>query len=393
MKCKACGNYNERDCTYCINCGSVLKKGLREKLDDFTYLNTRASRIIFLIILSVFIFSVAIVSNRIATRDLRAFIESYRSGNVAKTMEIYKKHKENSGFETTINQFFYGEADRIEQGFLKEKISKDEAVAQFNNMLQYDFLGGSINRTREKIIKIETSRTCFKQGNEKLKNREYIAGIEFLKNVVKEDPKYKEAQKLIKDNMEGLRGEFIDKEMKCYREKDYEGALKWSDKAFIYFPEDKVFEQNYLLFKQEMKKQDGSMTEKEQKEYNIAVEKLKQEQIMSVVSIDMDKDEENMLIVVLKNDSKKTIKSYRMGVYTFKEDGQPTCYGDNFVFVENGDKMSVKPQETIGKNHYWQVPKGTVKVKVCVESVVFEDGTRWSSKYYSYWAYDEEDKY
>ncbi|MGI6308916.1 MAG: DUF5780 domain-containing protein [Dethiobacteria bacterium] len=102
----------------------------------------------------------------------------------------------------------------------------------------------------------------------------------------------------------------------------------------------------------------------------------------------------DMIEVVIRNNSKETIKNYKVGMLGFDNNGYPVKIewqldfsGGSYEKIGLADDANVLPGETFGKNKGWELfyPHNLRYVLACVYEAIFYDDTVWKNPDYNNW--------
>ncbi len=137
------------------------------------------------------------------------------------------------------------------------------------------------------------------------------------------------------------------------------------------------------------------------------VEKAKEEQLVIVENarIAVQSNEHktlypDMIQVIVKNVSDKTIKDMKIGSIAFDQNGYPVKIkpfwgiSEEYEFVGHAENVNIIAGGRFGDSQGWKLDEshGISKVLSCVQSVTFYDGTTWENPYYQYWIKEYKEK-
>jgi len=103
------------------------------------------------------------------------------------------------------------------------------------------------------------------------------------------------------------------------------------------------------------------------------------------------------ITVIVKNNTKKVVKEYSVGMLGYDNDGYPLRISSSGALQEgNSQNCNIKPNGIYGKDKYFRLlGADTDRIKIvlaCVSSATFYDGSTWENPYYKYWQEQFEDK-
>ena len=104
---------------------------------------------------------------------------------------------------------------------------------------------------------------------------------------------------------------------------------------------------------------------------------------------------------VIQNCTNQVLKNATIVVLQFDNNGYPVN-ADYSMYAESGasnsvrigaDSINVQPGGTWGSNRNASIADDATRVKACVKSAEFYDGTTWHNPYYDHWLETEKDRY
>lgn len=129
--------------------------------------------------------------------------------------------------------------------------------------------------------------------------------------------------------------------------------------------------------------------DKSDKKNNSEVKNTKDVTIESM-EIAKDSTGEDVVNVVIKNNTDKILKNVEIGILGYDKDGKPVKFnfGNDDIYNGKAENLNVKPGET--KQIGWTVyPDGALKeAKVCVDTYEIEGSKMASNQYYQQWKKD-----
>mgnify|MGYP004567291973 CR=1 FL=1 len=411
IRCAKCQTENDDEARFCKKCGNDLtvnkeapsKDELNELAEELNRKTSEAeidkakktfgyrvkNSIFFrkkknIIITSVVcLLLVALVSAGLNSGYI-AFCAAYNSGKYDLAQKIQHWSFNSDSANENIEEFVISKADDYYTDFLNEKIGYEDANKMF------EIIGRFTNNSNAKYKTglLNDSRESFKKGEEKEKSGEIFEAVLEYMNVISDDPNYKTAQKKINDNKSKLKSDTIDEMKKCVSVNDFNTGLKIVEKMKKIFPNDSDFNSYKSDF------------ESRKKAYK--TEQDKNNQTIKVLSARAYNDGYYTIFrkatVVVQNCGNKVMKECTVGILLFDDNGYPVdaddynSDGEN-CFYGRASSANLKPGETYGENRYWSIADNATRVKACVKTAEFIDGTKWTNPYYSVWLEKEKDRY
>lgn len=313
-----------------------------------------------------------------------AFTMAYNMGkyDTAKSIQGWSF---NSNFvKTSIEKFVISKMDDYYNDFSAEKITYDEATENFKTASDF-----CTNKdAKSKTDKLQTSRTAFLKAEEYEKSGDtYNAVIEYQK-VIEEDKNYNTAKEQIEKNKPAVKKEAISRMDKCAAVNDFNTGLKIvSDMEKIFTNDSDI--NNY--------KKDFEVRKEAHR-----IQELKDSQKVKVVNAYSYNDGYYYIFrkgtAVIQNCSNQVLKEYTVAFLMFDSNGYPveveySYQGDGNCQLGRAPSANVQPGATYGRGYYWDLPDHATKVKACVKSAEFYDGTTWNNPYYDHWLETEKDRY
>ncbi|WP_252502749.1 DUF5780 domain-containing protein [Sporosarcina sp. Marseille-Q4943] len=399
MRCNSCGAENQKDSVYCNKCGTNLSQSIgKEKDSSNTYIakrNTmRSKKVIFGSTISLIIM-VSILLFFYINNPVNAFKSEINSNNDKAALDIYeKKINGKVDNETKAKSFLIEEAKQVKESFKNQQIDYGDAKEKLDTIKNTRLVSSDVNKINAYIKQLHDSRIAFEKAREYQKEKNYSSAIREYQKVIKEDDNYSAANGEIKDIKEKYKKEVLSEVEENINSKDYDSAVTLLKEASLVISDDKDIISKLAIYKEKLDEQKAIQKREE-------IEKAKAEQIVVVESskIFVQSTEykalyPDMIQVIVKNKSDKTIKSMSIGSVGYDKNGYPVkiktqySFSDgNYEFVGNGEDVNIVAGGTYGQDVGWSLDDrhGISKTISCVKSVSFYDGTTWENPYYSYW--------
>lgn len=313
-----------------------------------------------------------------------AFTAAYNMGKYDTAKSIQGWSFNNNGVKSMIEKFVVGKTESYYDDFSDEKITYEEASEKFN--IAKDFTSNS--DAKNKADKLQISRTSYAKAEEYEKNGDiFNAVIEYLK-VIEEDKNFNLAKEKIDKNKPSVKQQAISQMDDCAMANDFNTGLKIvSDMENIFSNDSDI--NNY--------KKDF-----EARKETHRIQELKTNQKVKVIKAYAYNDGYYSIFrkatVVVQNCSSQVLKEYTIGILQFDSNGYPvevkySYQGDGNCFMGKGQSANVQPGGTYGGNRYWNIADNVTKVKACVKTAEFYDGSTWTNPYYEHWLEAEKDRY
>lgn len=355
---------------------------MEEKKNNFKF-NKKTIYIIIAVVVIIAIIGIIQYLNNPVTK----FKQNLDNIDISKLQEIYST-TQSYDEKKSIEKIFQDKLESITEEFVNGTKSYENAIEEIDRYKEIKGFENAITTTKENIEKIKTSKDNFGKGQSYEKEGNILEAIKSYSNVIELDKSnYKIAQNYISNNKEELKNKTLSEVDELIKKNDYVTANK------------KIQEL------QEIVTNDNEITEKsnqiKDKAKEQEIEKYKNEQEVSVKSakiIEQDPTYKSlypdMIEVVIKNNSNKTIKDYNVAVLAYDSNNYPlkikpqfNYNGGAFEFTGQADNVNVVAGATGGKNYGWKLDEnhGISKVIAIVKDATYYDGSKWENPYYDYW--------
>lgn len=335
--------------------------------------------IVILCAFAVILVIVILIIANICNNNVSKFKRRLETDNIDELKTIYtttssydeKKKLENvfvEKLDKLLNQFALNEKSYEE---IYENIEKYNELSNFKN---------KITQIKEKLEELKVSKDNFAKGQNAEENNNLYEAIESYSKVIEIDVNnYNYAKRYIDNNKSSLKNNIIAEVDNLIDKKDYINAKEKLDLLQKIFNNDNEIEQKILLIKDEAKKQE--------------IEQYKNNQEVSVISAKGHKEWYSDTIsgvqVIVKNNTKKVVKSYNVSVLAYDKSGYPLKIDyKSYEKLFESEGANIQPGETHGKDSYGDIYYEKEKISsalACVKQVEYYDGTTWENPYYEYW--------
>jgi hypothetical protein len=392
LRCSKCGSENNEDSLFCNKCGSKLSNYVEQSSKSNRFLNKRY------IILgcSILIIGIAVVVFlTIFTNPVFAFKNDINNNKIEEATKIYNdKIKGNSEKVKNVESFLKDEITNILQSFKKGKTDYDTAKNKLETIQKTELVSTKVNNALSDIDNINNSRISFKKAEAFEKSNNYIDAIKEYKNVIRDDSNFETAQKRITPLIKKYKENVLKLADESASKKNYDKSVSSLNEALSLMPNDSDIIAKLSVYEK-------LLSEKKAAEEKVAIQKAKSEQLVVVESANIIVQDStykalypDMIQVIVKNNSDKTIKNMKVGSLGFDSNGYPVKIKTEFrisdgdyEFVGNAEDVNILPGQVFGRDNGWKLDEnhGISKVLSCVKTVTYYDGTTWDNPYYQYW--------
>ena len=287
-----------------------------------------------------------------------------------------------------IEKIFQDKLKYLVESFVNGSKDYDNTIEEINRYSNIKEFENSIKSAKDDIENVKSSKDSFVEGQKYEKDENILEAIKSYSKVIELDKNnYKVAQDYIKNNKENLKDKTLAEVDSLISNNDYVTAnQKIKDLQDVISNDTEITEKSNQI-KDKAKEQE---IEKYKNEQEVTVESAK-----ILVQDDRYKSlYPDMIEVVIKNNSNKTIKDYNVAVLAYDNNNYPlkikpqfNYNGGGFEFTGQADNVNVVAGATGGKNYGWKLDSahGISKVIAIVKDVTYYDGTTWDNPYYTYW--------
>ena len=393
MFCRQCGNKIEDGKKVCSQCGAKARG-----ID--IHISKKAGIGFGVICLSVIGITVGSLAFQNPTYTVIKLIDE---NNLEDATQIYSEKIEgNESKEEKLELKLEKKIEDIQIKFLKNQMTYDECKQRLEIIEKIDVNTSNLEQVKNTINKLNDSRVAYEKAKGLIDSGAYADALKELKNVIKEDENYQNAQQMINETSEKYEKNVIEQIDNKISNKKYEDAGQMIDEALL-----------ILIDNTELKEKKNSISKqleevREQKRKQEA-EEARKAQLISVSSAKVVSQSSqwkalypDMIQVIVKNNSNQTVKSMVISSLAFDNNGLPIKikgqynFGNiDYEYLGNAEDVNILPGNTFGNNMGWALDEthGITYVLSCVKEATFYDGETWSNPYYSYWkqAYSEKE--
>ena len=323
-------------------------------------------------------------------------INQYENGTVQIATQIYNEKIKGAlnlekEFKEKINELF----SEIKNNYYNETISYEIATQKLDSFKEINDIKDDYNQILSEINALKNSRDAYIKAQESQKLEQYIQAVDLYSSVIPSDSNYNYAKEKITE-LESKYLQGLEEKITEYtNSKDFSSAKDiLSNSIKIYSDNTNIKE---MLIEIESQKNEYEKQKKEER-----IEQLKNQQKISVLSA-YAYDEGNYIIlrratVSIKNNTDQVMKECTIGILQFDNNGYPvevktSLYGQDNLYNCKMDSANVLPGKTYGSGYYWNIADKATKIKACVKSAEFYDGTVWYNEYFDYWLEQEKDRF
>lgn len=286
-----------------------------------------------------------------------------------------------------IENIFQNKLNDIINSFALNNLSYEEAIEQIDKYTDINNFSENMKKAKEDIEKIRVSKDNFALAKKSEEENNIYEAVKYYSKVESIDSSnYKLATAYINRHKQDLRNNILTEIDEFISKDDYISA---KEKLSLL---EEIFDNDETINK---KAQEINDKAKEQE-----IKKYKKEQELSVVSAKKHKEWYSDTIsgvqVIVKNNTKKVVKSYTVSVLAYDSLGFPLKIDyNNYEKLVKSDGANIQPGKTHGKDNYCDIFYEQEKISsalACVTEVEYYDGTTWENPYYEYWIEEYKEK-
>ena len=350
-------------------------------------INIKDNKKIVLGIAGIIIIVIIIAFLKYLNNPVVKFKQNLDNVDVSKLQEIYST-TQSYDEKKKIEKIFQDKLKYLVESFVNGSKDYDNTIEEINRYSNIKEFENSIKSAKDDIENVKSSKDSFVEGQKYEKDENILEAIKSYSKVIELDKNnYKVAQDYIKNNKENLKDKTLAEVDSLISNNDYVTAnQKIKDLQDVISNDTEITEKSNQI-KDKAKEQE---IEKYKNEQEVTVESAK-----ILVQDDRYKSlYPDMIEVVIKNNSNKTIKDYNVAVLAYDNNNYPlkikpqfNYNGGGFEFTGQADNVNVVAGATGGKNYGWKLDSahGISKVIAIVKDVTYYDGTTWDNPYYTYW--------
>lgn len=321
------------------------------------------------------------------------FKRSLESKNIAELKELYPTIQDYDE-RKKVESIFKDKMNAIVEQFVKGKISEQEAIQELERYQEVEILGNYIEEAKNNIKEVKTSKDSFSLAQQYEKEGKMLeAATEYVKVIEKDKENYKIAQNYIKTNKNSLKETVLSEVETSISQNDFITANQKLETLKTILKDDTQIETKIKEIKEKAEQQ--------------TIENYRKEQLLSVESATITIQDENykslypdMMTIIVKNNSEKTVKSYDVSILGYDANGYPMKvkgkYDSTGVYEFEGtaEDANIVAGGVYGKDKGWNLYRthGLSNIIAIVKNVTFYDGTTWDNPYYEYWIKEHKEK-
>lgn len=401
MKCQNCGAKIKDRSEYCNKCGAkqVIDeihsipnitpnpiKNILAKLSKKNKIIFSICGIVFVAVITIIIFQISNPINQI-TREMNG-------NNYTQAMIVYNnKIKGNSQAEKQIKEKLITDAKDLYANYKNGKVDYTTAFKKLGEIKNTSLVDSDISSIISDTNNLNDSQLAYKKGIEFKSSKNYLDALIEFNKVIEVDTNYNKSRDEIKNISTTYKQDILSQIEESANKQDYEKVLQLISEALKALPNDTDLlakQTNYQKLNEEKIVQDRK-------------EKIKtlinQQQLTVTSAKILVQDSEykslypDMMQVIVKNISNKTVKSYEMGLLAYDSNGLPIkikreiSISEDYEFVGNANDANILPNKSYGSENGWNLDSqhGISKIIACTKSVTYYDGSTWDNEYYDYW--------
>lgn len=293
-----------------------------------------------------------------------------------------------------VESIFKDKMNAIVEQFVKGKISEQEAIQELESYQEVDVLSNEIEEAKNNVIEVKNSKDSFSAAQQYEKEGKMLETMaEYTKVIEKDKENYKMAQNYIKTNKNALKETVLSEVETSISQNDFITANQKLETLKTILKDDAQIENKLKEIKEKAEKQ--------------KIETYKKEQLLSVESATITVQDENykslypdMMTIIVKNNSDKTVKSYDVSILGYDANGYPMKVKGKYdstgvyEFTGTAEDANIVAGGVYGKDKGWNLYRTheLSNIIAIVKNVTFYDGTTWDNPYYEYWIKEHKEK-
>lgn len=386
MFCPKCGAEVQEGSLFCYKCGVNLSLNKENSCSMFAEIVNKLrifkNKKIIIALLAVII--IAVIGTVYLNNPISRFKNNITNNNYIEAVKIYDdKIKGNIDKENMVLRFLESEINKIEDLFINENITYDKAKSKLTTIKNTGLVSAEVNNALNRIDNLNNSRIAYKKAEQYLKNNDILNALKEYKNVIPEDQNYKRAKEQIANNEKQYKEQVLKSAEEFANKQEYDKSVSLLKEATSLIPNDSDLTSKLSVYEKQLH------------------EKLFAEQLVIVESAKIIIQDAtykalypDMIQVIVKNNSDKTIKNMNVGCLGYDKNGYPLKIktqfdfsGGYYEFVGSATDVNIIAGSRFGQDKGWSLDEshGISKVLACVKNATFYDGTTWENPYYGYW--------
>ncbi len=395
--CMKCGHELGEGSLFCNQCGAKtnskeIDRQPKAGLNKTVLYGGIAAAAAVVIIVVVFMFG---------SDPVKKFMSAIESNEYTEASQIYEeKIKGNTEREKDTEISLKAYIDETRENFVTEKSSYAVASTKLETVGKTALLSAEVKGAQEAIGKLNDSRTAFVTGQELMANEKPKEALLEFKKVIEEDRNFAEAQTLIESSTETFKTTVLQEAEEFAAKEQYQEAMNALDSALSVVGEDADLSAKRTVYET---KNEEKIAEERKKKMEEA--KTKQEVTVERARIIVQSDVykslyPDMMEVVVRNQTSKTVKNMEVSMLAYDAKGLPIKIEPQFGFQSNyehigtAENVNITPNSTAGEDYGWSLadPHNIDTLIACVKMVEYYDGTTWENPYYEYWLEEYKEK-
>ncbi len=260
----------------------------------------------------------------------------------------------------------------IQTGFEKRMLDYETALEMLGDVTskEVDQQKGNVSI---RLKELKASRDAFLMAKDYFNKNKLKDGLTKLKMVINSDDQYVEAQSLYHEKLNELKKQVLSEATGFAKQKNYETCVIVLSSLLTTYFDNKDKELSEAIAK--YTKLNNAMMKAEAK---------KNQQVIFVSARTLHGAfEMDYIQIVVKNQTKNTIKYFKVEWYEYDKNGKFIGQGSG------GCDIRIGPGRTFGRGYgWWANIDGIKTIIACVTRVEYTDGTIWDNPYYDYWYQD-----
>ncbi|TMV49524.1 zinc-ribbon domain-containing protein [Paenibacillus mesophilus] len=392
--CVKCGHELTEGSSFCSKCGTKQKE---KKSSDKSPLKKFAIPLgIGLLIVIVGVSAVLFINKSPTSKLLNAL-----AGNeYTEAIEIYDKSiKGNTEREKEAETLLKKRIESIKADYMDEKLTFSLANTALDTMDKAKLLQSDVSTAKTEISKLNDSRTAFQTGKEFVSKDKLKEGLVELKKVIESDKNYTNAQEMIKSSSQKYKTAILNEAEQLSANQEFSKAITLLVESNSILSNDPDVAAKKAVYEKQNEEKLAAERKKKMEEA-----KLSQEVTVASAGIVVQSDKykviyPDMIQVVVKNNTDKTVKNMKVSMLGFDSNGLPKKIerrfgSSSFEFIGSAENVNIVAKATFGRDSGWEIDEshGLKTVLACVKEIEYYDGSKWTNPYYEYWLEEYKEK-